>query len=187
MRWYGWIALGIAGCTGASTDVGTGDDDDDVEGCSAGDLAVDIGTGADVYQALADGDVVTMVHGPQGGWHVETAGLVTQAQSDVSIHPQILVPDLSGLMISGTQQASFNALVGYSDTTCEGTFFGVRSFIDPASDTSWTGTDQEFICSLEGLTLEFSVEVKDIATDRSTTDTVSVIANLDPADVPNCP
>src|SRR5262245_451930 len=86
----------IPGCTGASTG-----EDSAIEGCSADDLTLDVGTGADMYVPLADGDHVTLVHGPQGGWHVEAAGFVHNTEDDeVSISPTITVPDLGGMSIA---------------------------------------------------------------------------------------
>jgi hypothetical protein len=172
-----------AGCSGKGPDDGA--DSGGTDGCASGDITVDAGTGTDTYQPLIDGDTVTLVHGPQGGWHVETGGLVDRSESEVSIMPQVTVPDLGDLRIAGDQEPTYIALVGYDDTKCQGTFSDVNAFIDTEAGT--TGLDdQAFICSLVGKTLMVTVTVSDILSGRTGADTVSVIAQPDPVDVDVC-
>jgi hypothetical protein len=129
-----------------------------------------------------------MVHGPQGGWHVETAAKVSASAQEVSILPRIVVPSLGDLQISGDQQPQYQALAPYDAATCEGTFYAVRAFIDDLDPPPDGMTYQEFICSLEGVELEFSVEVADLTpgAERSGSDTVTVVAQLDSSDVATC-
>jgi hypothetical protein len=48
-------------------------------GCG-GAPAVDVGTGADRFLPLHDGDVVPIIHGPQGGYHVWGAAHATNVE-----------------------------------------------------------------------------------------------------------
>lgn len=186
MRWCGMGSLVIGawvytGCSGSPSDDDTGTTPSGA--CASGDISLDIGSGDEIYAPLADGDPVTIVHGPQGGWHVETAGLVKRSEKDISILPVITLPDLD-LQITTNSQPEFKALVGYDAASCEGTFTGTRAFIDAKAGP---GTDQQNICALAGRTMSLSITVSDIVSGRSHTSTVSVVAALDPLDVPECP
>jgi hypothetical protein len=84
------FSVGVLGCTSegktdasgppGSGDVEPADDsaqpddsgntDDTGWSCAEGSPHVEIGTGEEGFVALSPGDRVTMVHGPQGGWHV---------------------------------------------------------------------------------------------------------------------
>lgn len=181
-------ALGVwlAGCSGSSSDADpTGDTSSDpVDACTLGDITVAPGTGASAYLPLAEGDHVTMVHGPQGGWHIESAGLVGNATPEVAVHPVITVPEMGDLEVSGTQQGAFIALSGYDEASCTGNFFNVRAFLD--TDRATGPSDIDFVCSLAGKTLAFSIEVSDISGARMSVGTVNVIADPDPADAATC-
>jgi hypothetical protein len=48
----------------------SGTTDDTGWSCAEGSPHVEIGTGEEGFVALIPGDSVTMVHGPQGGWHL---------------------------------------------------------------------------------------------------------------------
>jgi hypothetical protein len=178
MRWYWLGALALAGCSGSPRDADKSDGDG---GCAVGEPVATAGTGNDQYVPLADGDTVTMIHGPQGGWHIETAGLVQATAPQVAILPVILTD--TGQQITTNSQPEFKALVGYDETTCEGTFFNTRAFLD---DDAGPGTPEENICLLEGRTLELSLTVSDIVNGGEHTATVNVVAALDPIDVEGC-
>jgi hypothetical protein len=175
MRWALW-ALAWAGC-----DKGEGKPDPAEQGCATGEIALEPGTGALAYEPLADGDTVTMFHGPQSGWHVETAGFVERSQREITILPTLHTD--TGQQLTTNSQPEFKALVGYDESVCQGTFYNTRAFLD---DEAGPGTKQENICLLEGRTLELSITVGDIVSGRQTTTTVSVVAALDPIDVPVC-
>jgi hypothetical protein len=181
-RWGGWV-LGISvGCSGGGGP--KGDTGSLVEGgCTSDDITIAPGTGAEAYVPLAAGDPVTLVHGPQGGWHIETAALVGHSEPEVSVDPRVTVPDLGGLEIVGEQEPSFIALVGYDEATCEGNFYNVRGFVDTEQGAL---SDQDFVCTLEGKALALDVTVADIATGRTSTAGVEVVGELDPADVAVC-
>lgn len=54
----------------ACTDDGAGDDGKDSDVVPDYDPAVEIGTGEDVFEPVADGGTVYVVFGPQGGYHL---------------------------------------------------------------------------------------------------------------------
>jgi len=179
--------------TGDDDDV-TGDDDDDVmgddddddvvyTGCLADGLTVDPGTGVDAYVGLNDGDDVVMVHGPQGGWHIDVGGLVTNTDQLVSIDAKFIDTDTDTL-VAGDQVEVRQALVGWDDVGCSGEFFGVRVFVDDLADT----VTQDDICDLEGANLEMTLTVIALESKPAATTVVTlpVVAALDPADVAVC-
>jgi hypothetical protein len=200
-----WWVLALppvfVGCAGVESD-DSGDTDEPVDsdttvdGCLADPMVVTPGTGDLAYIPLSDGDPVTIWHGPQGGWHIETAGYVQHAVQSLSLHPKVTAVGL-GLGLAGTEPAStedpgdvpeFKALAFYSDSTCDGEFWGVRAFVDDVITPPNGMTYQEFICSLEGQELTLEIDVADLENGRSATTTVSVIAELDPiVDAPVCP
>jgi hypothetical protein len=177
---WGALAVGASGCAGGGS--GTGDDGTTGTGCGAEDYFVEIGTGEFQYESLADGDVVTMIHGPQGGWHVWTSVVTHGSEPEVRIRPAIEAPDL-GIRVTDPDLESFVALV-YDDAACEGTHWGERAYLDTDRDSGPKGL--EFVCSLDGQNLELTVEVADLVSGRSASGTVSVVAALDPVDVADC-
>jgi hypothetical protein len=200
----GWWLLALTavfvGCAGDETD-DTGDTDEPVDsdppdGCLADPMTLAPGTGDLAYVPLANGDPVTIWHGPQGGWHIETAGYVEHAVQTLSIHPKVTAVSL-GLGLAGTEEPlppeeagdapEFKALAFYSDADCNGEFWGVRAFVDDVVTPPQGMTYQQFICSLEGAELTLEITASDLENSRSVTSTVSVIAQLDPVvDAPVC-
>jgi hypothetical protein len=176
MRWS-LCALALVAC---DEDKGAGEGETptvqtsgSLPACASGDIALDVGAGELAYEPLVEGDILTIVHGPQGGWHIETAGFVQYSAREISILPVIRTED--GQPVTTNSQPEFKALVGYDDATCEGTFFNTRAFV------SWAD-----ICELEGQTLELTLTVGDITSGRETTAVVRFVAALDPIDVELC-
>lgn len=145
--------------------------------CASPSLAV--GTGEQAPVLLDAGDPVRLVHGPQGGWHVEVAGVITHTGPEIAVSPTLTVPD-SGLQLAGAQQPTFLALDGYDLQTCSGRFAGVRAYLDdPLPEGS---IDQALICELHGQSLQLSVSAEDLASGAVATAQVTVEAERDPAD-----
>jgi hypothetical protein len=196
-RWWTVAVIGLAACSGSpSGDGKDGDSGSTAEGCTSQDLSVVVGTGELAYEPLNAGDVVTTVHGPQGGWHIWTAVDVSFSEPQVSIQPTVTVPDYGDIQVSGNQQPQFVALSNYDETSCNGQFYGMRSFIDtdsavldglcsggfePACDNA-----QAVICALAGHEMDLCVTVADIVDGRSATSCTTVTAQLDPVDEPAC-
>jgi len=148
--------------------------------CAAGATAVTPGTGRELVVALADGDPVIMVHGPQGGWHIELAGLVAETGELVSVEAVFTDP-ATGLPVAGVEQvANRIALVDWDPSTCAGDFYGVLVFLDDV--------DQSVVCDLAGVTLQLDVTVTGLEANPPivATASVAVRAELDPLDVDLC-
>lgn len=156
--WAWWLACGP----------GNGD-------CNDGPVGVEIGTGTTSFRPLADGDDVTMVFGPQGGWHIDVAARIDGIGPDVAIRPSASrIAD--ALPLAGDQASSFVALTDYEAGACQGDAIGIRAFLDDATpDEPYA----DFICSLDGASLSLVVEVSDFGS-RTATDEIEVIARPDP-------
>ena len=127
------LLLVVGGCAA----LGTGDGLDPLPTRATGDagadggaqLRVELGTGVETYEPLADGALVDVVLGPQGGFHVWTS---------VRVHDPTLVVariDLSARFADDGRPAgppsSVTAPLVLVGTACEHT--GMTSFIaDPA-------------------------------------------------------
>lgn len=184
------VTLVVGACKDQAGDVEDGGPvvpNDLTSACTSASIALDVGTGQEGYVPLEDGDTVTMVHGPQGGWHVESAGLVANSATDVTILPRIRSESL-GIDITGTQQTEFVGLVDYDDGSCAGVFYGIRAFVETDRPSGPSGL--AFVCGLEGETVTLSIAVGDLGDEgepvRETTNEVDVILALDPKDVPDC-
>src|SRR5687767_3262710 len=66
-------------------------------------LDIAIGWGEYAYVPLEDGGEATMVHGLQGGWHIDLAVSLTGSTPKVSSAPGIVLLD-EGLQIAGADQ-----------------------------------------------------------------------------------
>ncbi len=179
-------ALGVAALSLATACDGNGsnggDDSSTGDGCVKSAPSFELGTGDFSYLALAEGDPVTMWHGPQGGWHFDTGGLVTGSSLELTILPTVTVVG-SGLQLAGDQDLWFAALEEYVEDTCTGYFWGKRAFID---DHLPGYEYQQFICSLEGEEVEVCVDLRDVQTSGTATECIEAVAVLDPADEALC-
>ena len=149
-----------------------------------------LGTGEFHFEPLEDGAAVTMVNGPQGGWHVWTSGQLVGLGPVVSVLAT-LVDELSAIPIAGSDDLPVTLDLSEAGTgtftpgTCEGSFFGQFAYIDDARPM---GNDSylDLICMLEGRPLAFSAKVTDEVTGAVVSDSVRVRARLDPKNVPYC-
>jgi hypothetical protein len=139
---------------------------------------VHLGSGVTDHLPLAAGDPVTLVHGPQGGWHVDVSGWVVGTGQVVSVHPS-LVRLSDGLALAGEQTPQSLALT--ATEPCGWEFWAVRAFVDDFVDPDPVG----FVCSLAGEPLALTVEVVDLVSGLTLTDTVEVVGASDPLEV--CP
>ena len=172
--------VGVA-CTPPSTGGGnkadtdfapTGADSDTDLGC--GEPQVELGEGYDQHGALQPGDPVVMVHGPQGGWHIDVSLRVTAFGEAVGISPLVTVIE-TGEQLAGDQTTDYVTLHPVSECTGETT--GLRAFLDDPGDI-----DQERICALSGVGLRLSATVSDLSTYEMLEASVDVTAKLDPTD-----
>ena len=198
-----WVMLAV-GCAGSTPDSagdtdtqdGTDSDTEEPGGCFADPISLIPGTGADSFIPLAGGEEVTIWHGPQGGWHIETAGEAAHTPQNVSILSVVTAIDQPQQIViagaGGATDAELKGLVAYDDELCSGTFWGVRAFVDDIEPPDGSSL-QDVICTLEGQQLEIAITVAEISTmeatepPRSATSSVIVTAALDPVDAAdNC-
>lgn len=156
-------ALG-AGCTGGDPPVD----------CENPVVAVEIGTGDQSFEPLADGDPVTMVHGPQGGWHVWGSLRATGFAALVDI--RYTIEDLdSGVFVCDQQYRVQTASV----SECQGEYVGMFGYLDvgelAAGDAD---TPPELLAGHE---LEMCMRATD-ADGHDETACVRVVAEKDPED-----
>ncbi len=170
------VLLATLGCGPTTGDSGGG------RTCSG--LEVSLGEGAFAYAPREDGDAVTLVHGPQGGWHVELAGEVRGSRGAVRLVPSV-VEATQQVSIAGEGQEDEPPvqLSGWSASTCAGTFYGFRVFVD---DVDPGGSYQRFICTLRDNPLRITVTATDAQTGEQAVGEWNAVAALDPDDVPIC-
>ncbi|MBA2320871.1 MAG: hypothetical protein H0V89_06935 [Deltaproteobacteria bacterium] len=182
--------------TDADTDGDTVEDTDDtdlpVTGCYDVPLVVEGGFGiaGDPFVAAPDtGSIAQLVHGPQGGWHIETAFRAESTHSAVRVTPSVTLVD-SGQVISGlTGDADVNhaTLLLLLDGECSGLNTGLRAFIDDVDpDPAVAESLDGHICALDGREVDVSWLVVDVTDLREGTDTVRATLALDPIDVSDC-
>lgn len=155
--------------------------DTDGTGCPTDELALLPGTGSFAFEPLADGDAVTIVHGPQGGWHIWIGGQVTgSATTFVDVAPRVVILK-DGTQLAGDQEPQ---RVAVASDGCGGTFYGVFAYLDDYVPAQ--GTLLETICRLRGQELEITVTVTDPVTSATATSVVQVVAERDPYDNAFC-
>jgi hypothetical protein len=154
--------------------------------------ALEIGTGDVSFQALNPGDPVTIVYGPQGGWHVWTAGRVTGLGPTLRVLPGLT--DLAtGTPIAGLADTDDTTILLADFDGCSGSFAGQRAIID-----DWVppeGPLIDYICGLAGTPLRLDLAVAPLLDSTATatgvpfapvlTASVEVVAADDPYFVAN--
>ncbi|HND00133.1 MAG TPA: hypothetical protein PKW90_28655, partial [Myxococcota bacterium] len=117
-----WLSLLWMACSSGRE---SGADDSVDTGPCAGAAQVEIGDGTDPFVAIDEGASVTMVHGPQGGWHMLAGVRVTHTDDIVSIHYTIdTVPD--GVVVSDN---SYRVQLR-DEGNCQGTYWNMYGYLD---------------------------------------------------------
>ena len=112
------LLLAVLGC-GDKSDSGTPE-----LGCFANPPSIEIGSGESEWVTLGEGDAVTMVHGPQGGWHMLGSVWATNVEQIVEIDFIITVEE-TGAVVSDNDYRV--ALV--PDGECAGYFPGMYGYL----------------------------------------------------------
>ncbi len=132
------------------------------EGTDCSDMVqIDVGVGDFVYAPLeGPRDGVLVVHGSQGGWHIDIAGAVSGTGQEVAVAaPLIRVIEDDIQIAGGNQEPTYLPLTGYDLASCTGTFAGARAYVDDyLPDVSY----DEFVCGLEGKQVEIELTVSDL-------------------------
>jgi hypothetical protein len=145
------------------------------ESCLDPPMEVVVGVGEAAF-ALVDGATeVVMVHGPQGGWHIDMAFRIGHTLEQVLIHPKITVVSTDDVIAGAEDVTDVYAIALVMEDECQGEIWGIRAFIDDIEVST------EIIQSLEGETLRLSASITDLE-GRQGAGEVFVVAALDPID-----
>lgn len=173
-----------ASSTAPVVDTGSATLSPEVEACIAEPMAFVVGEGLQEHATLAHGDPVTLVHGGQGGWHLDLTGRVAGSSDLVSAGGLVQLVD-DGRIIGGLEQQPVRtALVGWSPDDCAGDLFGLRMFVDDNGPH-----DIDSMCLLEGAAAELHIEVQDLLDPdpgNVVATTLEVSLALDPTDWAYC-
>jgi hypothetical protein len=163
------LSVGALAACDSEPSASEGSDPVVVEDCLVPPMALTPGTGVDEnFLTLADGDPVTIVHGEQGGWHIEIAGQAKHSLQNVSIQTTVTAIDQpTPTVIAGAGGATEQVLVAlaaYDDSQCSGAFWNVRAFVDDFV-TPDGASALDVICALEGQNVEITTTVSEIPLD----------------------
>ena len=143
--------------------------------CFTSSPHVEIGTGDVMFEALSSGDTVTMIHGPQGGWHMLGSVRTTGLQQIVRVG-YLIVDQESGVVVSDNSYHVATVI----DGECGGYFPGMYGYLSVVDlSTGALDTPPEL---LEGHQLLMTMNVSD-SDGREASASVLVIAALDSADL----
>ncbi len=155
------LTLGWVGCSGeaeppppADTDLGqTGSPADTSDPC-AGELGLEIGTGTETFSALDAQQDIPIVHGPQGGYHLDLAVRVCGFDPVIDAH-LVVIDAATGTVVSD--------LTYPAPTTPDGACCGWRSELWSILDVSDIAeADGQNACDyLQGRTVQIEVDVAD--------------------------
>jgi hypothetical protein len=124
-----WLMLsGLVACGETKpvvTDTANPDDTGVEPACDPDDPWIEVGTGSAQFESLADGDPVTMVHGPQGGWHMLGSVRVHNMTTIVEIAFTVKV-EASGVQVGGG--SLYVQLV--AEDECVGYFPGMYAYLN---------------------------------------------------------
>lgn len=162
--------LSLLACTGGS------DDTAPVEGCFTEPAAIEIGGGERTFEPVSDGADLTMVHGPQGGWHVLASVRLTGVDPIVSI-------DYTVTTGGGQVVADYTYRVQIvEDVECGGYYPGMYGYLNvSALAEGELDTPPELLAGQELLLAMVTTDLEG----RVATDTLSGTAELDPVDAPD--
>lgn len=125
--------------------------------CCTGELALTIGNGEEPFEERPEGSCHTMVHGPQGGWHMEVSARVCGTYDRVYLHYEILDAETQVRISDNTYKVALEP----EPSGCCGTFQGMYGYLDMSGLREGDAdTPPELICLNE---LELRLEVWDLA------------------------
>lgn len=122
-----------------------------------------------------------MVHGPQGGWHIETAVRLLGTTEVVRLRPEITVLS-TGMSLAGASGAAdtVNQALAWDPATCVGETWGLFAYLDDPPDFTI-----DTVCALAGEPLQLTLHVQR-DDGQTTTCSTTGIATLDPDDIEPC-
>ncbi|MEC7242477.1 MAG: hypothetical protein VXW32_14675 [Myxococcota bacterium] len=148
------------------------------DACRCEEASFDLGTGDAQFETVAEGEEVTMIYGPQGGWHIWGSVRVRNTRDVIKIHFTASDTVSQSYVVDVTTQV---ALAMEDD--CTGTYTGMYGFLDtdPLIDGD-RDTPPELLCYHE---LLLTMTLTDTA-GRRLEQTRRVIAAPDQADADVC-
>jgi len=146
----------------------------DSSACGDAPATVEVGGGAMDFEPASDGDPVTMVHGPQGGWHVLASVRLDAVDPIVSLHYTIAVQPDGAVVSDNTYRVQI-----LQDTPCGGYYPGMYGYllVDALAEGE-LDTPPELLAGRE---LLLRIDIEDQA-GRTASDTLTAVAALDPMD-----
>ena len=147
--------------------------------CAEGEMTLELGTGVREFEPLTAGDPVVMVHGPQGGWHVDLTGALTNTGQEVGLFPSLTLLRNDGVPLTN-EASDFVALSNYDNEACTGEFVGrqLRFSVDGLSITQ--------VCNAHMESAELEVTVEDFGADRTVTESITVTLQATQEDLNQC-
>lgn len=176
------LSFGLTGCSGEASLVGDATDTAPLA-CEDRPASVAIGgSGTDelqrpIWTEMPEGSEQTMVHGPQGGWHILASADVQSTDDIVTIEYAISWPAQGDVQLS---YGSFRVML-VPDARCGGYYAGMLGILDVSAVASGEADTPPEL--LAGETLTLSMDIVDL-NGLTASDAVNVIAALDPDDVP---
>ena len=141
-----------------------------------GEMSIELGGGRDVFEARGDGEELMMVHGPQGGWHVETSVRVTNGGDLVQITYDVFDEDL-GVQVSANRYNQ--ALVPIDGSPCTFESLALYGYLDVSEIGEGELDTPPELMADHTLRIDFQVSSLD---EQTATATQTLQAVLDPID-----
>lgn len=132
---------------------------------------------------------MTLVNGPQGGWHIWIAGRMQGLHTEIAAHAS--ARDVRGdVWLAGSNDApvslDLSEAGAYDKDACSGDLYGQRAYLDDAALPAWADSMLDLVCYLEDRPIELTLTLTDLATGLTASDTVTTLGALDPANVSYC-
>lgn len=143
--------------------------------CRCAVPSVEVGSGAMTFEAMEEGSPLTMVHGPQGGWHMLGSARFANLHPIVSIHYTIAIAADGTIVSDNNYRVQMVA-----DGECGGYYPGMYGYLNVSElATVDADTPPELLADVP---LVLTMAVTDDE-GRTASDTLGVVAALDPVDV----
>jgi hypothetical protein len=174
------LLLFLAACEG-SDDADTDDDGTDSDTTVPGSCLDTVATsihGETAADVIDPGDVVPIVSGPQGGFHMELGMAITSSAPNVAWRID-LYDAATGELVGSVADTLFTAVADFDPGTCTGQVNG-RVFIGDGSSQT-----HDFACALAGTALEARGWVEPFGEDGEIpTDSVEVTLDIVAGEAP---
>jgi len=143
--------------------------------CEQGELQLEPGVGPYQVTPVGDGDVLVIIQGPQGGYHVDVAGIASPVTDlGLIVRPTLALDDGTPVAGEGDEiQVGFSV---YDEAECRGSFADARMFVL---------SDAASLCAIAGRSATYRVEVESFD-GRSVSASRDVVLDVDLLDPYTC-